>query len=159
MSIYDIEDYIKDLRDLYIAQLNTEIGIVNTAKGDFTIATINASAWYLTRLPKIFSYEQFIVWGLDETPLTDRQENSGMQTIRTFFEVVLADAGEKESESVVFKLLRYTRALQQVLNKNPNKFRGIAHPVVDRLEPTQFDVLGKLYHSAGVSIKASFSTN
>lgn len=157
MARYDTESMMRDLIAKFQANLNTEIGLINTEKADFTIPTINADAWYLNQLPRTFSYKQFVVWGIEEQPVTDTQPGNRISNFKFFFEVVLTDDGAKESEALVWKLLRYTRALEEVARKNFDMFQGRAKAKTQALSPTTFAINGKLYRAAGIRIEASLN--
>jgi len=159
MAIYDVEQFLKEAGVLFKAQLNTEINAINIEKGDFNINTINANAWYLNYIPGVFSYPEFIVWGLDSVSPTESQNDNFIKTPKIAFEVILIDKGEKTTEQMIYKHLRYMRALESVANKNYDKFHGIAKLQVQDLLPTSFVWSGKILRSAGISITASFTAN
>lgn len=157
---YDSEQFLRDLETIYKAKLNDEITAINTEKGDFSIDSIEAEAWYLDRIPKVWSYNRNVIFGLHENPnQVQSQAGNVLKTVLVQFEVLIPDAGAAESEALVYELLRYTRALKQVAYKNFDKFRGRATLMVESLDPVRFPLNGKMVRTGGVTVKASLTDN
>lgn len=158
---YDLEAFLRDLEAVFKANLNTEIGLLNTEKGDFTLDTIHANAWYMNQIPRVWSYSPFIVWGISASPeTTDRQEGNRIRRVGTFFEVVVPES-QNTNESLFWKLLRYSRALEEVAIKNSDKFRSYAKLQVDQSMPVTFSIEGisKPLRSCGITVQAVLNTN
>ena len=157
MAIYDTEQLVRDLVTLYKSKLGAEITAINTEKNDFTIPNINANAWYFQNMNnEAFSYKRFIVYGLDQTPsAVQSQENNVIDNIEIFIEVVIPDSGEITEESIVYQLLRYSRALRQVGFKNFVSFQSEVKLTVSALTPTSFSFEGNMFRAAGISITAA----
>jgi len=156
---YDVEQMLRDIETLFKAKLNDEILIVDAEKADFVLDPINDRAWYLNQLPRTFSYNPFIVWGLEEQPVTDTQPGNWITNNRFFLEAVVSDSGQKEAVALVWRLLRYSRALGEVARKNFDMFQGRAKAKVQSLIPTSFVLDGKLYRAAGIRIEASLNAS
>jgi len=157
--MYDTETFLRDLETVYKANLNTRIAAINAEKADFNINNINANAWYFQNMNSdIFSYDEFIVWGLSKPPDVEVFQNDNyLKIVKVFIEVVIPDAGETSTENIIWKLLRYTRALEEVAFKNFDKFQGVAKTSVESLLPTSFELDGKMFRSSGISISAAMS--
>jgi len=160
MSLYDLEQLVRDLETLFKAQLNTEISIVNADKADFALPLIKENAWYMNHIPKVWNHSEWIVWGMSNAPeTTDRQQDNRMREARIFFEVLIPDRGNN-TEPNFYKILRYSRALEAVANKNFDKVgRGIVKLQVDQSVPVGFQVEGisKPIISGGIIVKANMS--
>ena len=161
---YDIELFLSDIEALFKSKLNDKITAVNLEKqtntdetnDNFDIALINDNAWYFHQIPTNWSYKEFVVFGLADIGLETSQHDSQIQKVSVFIEVALVDAGEKKNESQIYKLLRYTRCLQEVANENFDKIRSYGKLTIDSLPPTLIDVSGKRLKTAGINVSASF---
>ena len=143
------------------SKLNDQLALIDTEKGDYELDPINNDAWYFQNLSdEVWSYSAFVVWGMYDNPeQTDSQSNNAMKANKMFFEVCLPDDGGPINENVFYKLLRYTRALEQVVDKNYDKVRSGLKVQVSSLSPTSFDLGGKTFRSAGILITANMSRN
>lgn len=163
MSRFDTETLIKKCLTLVQAELNTKIQEINTEKGDFEIDTIEPGAYYFAQLPaEVYNYSAFVVYGFMNNPtLESSNEFNQIKSLEIFFEVVSVDAGENEGQNVIYKLLRYSRALEDIFNKNFSKImEGYGKIQVSNLTPTTlFSMEGKTVRSAGVSVTARITSN
>jgi hypothetical protein len=143
------------------ANLNNELVIIDTEKGDYELDPINADAWYFQNLDEeAFSYQAFVVWGIYDNPNpTDVIRGNAIKQHEIFFEICIPDDGGPLEENVFYRMLRYTRALESVVNKNFDKIRSGLNVTVSSLTPTSFDLSGKTFRTAGVLIKAAMSAN
>jgi len=153
---YDIELFLSDIEAIIKSKLNDKITAVNLEKGDSLISSINDKAWYFSQLPSNWSYKQFIVWGLQNIELNAQQNDAHIQTVSVFFEVVIPDGNEAKAEAQIYKLLRYTRCLQEVVTENFDSIRHYGKLQVESLPPTLISVGDKSLKSSGVNISASF---
>lgn len=153
MALYDTEQLIRDFETVLKNYLNTEITAINTEKGDFAIDTINSNAWYMNQIPHVWSYKQFIIWGLSGVETTDETVAGNIEKIEIAVEVCFPDRGDKLSEAAIYKLLRYQRALKTVVNKYHDSFQGVTKAIVSSLTPTITDIGGKKLVSAGIIVK------
>jgi len=159
MAKFDVETLLKKSHDVIKTNLNNELILIDTEKNDFVMPKINDNAYFLQNLNNnVFNYENFVVYGLvSNNEINDNNYNNTLETIRVGFEVFSYDDGAKESENVFYKMLRYSRALKSASQKNFDKIqRGIKFQVRS-LEPTQFDLNGRMMRSSGVIISAAIS--
>lgn len=158
MALFDTETVLKNAIAMVKLKLNDELAVINTEKGDWDIANLNAAAYYFGQIPKgAFNYNPFAVYGFLGDPTFDAsQPDNHIKVIPLFFEVVLVDGGNKDDENIIYKLLRYSRALENVFNKNHSKImEGYGNIQVTSLAPTTlFNLDGKIVRSAGVSVTA-----
>ncbi len=159
--IFDTEDLLKASAQVMKDNLNAEITIIDTEKADYTLDPINDNAWYFQNLDEeCFSYANFVVWGMYDSPdQTDTTFNNAMKSTKIFFEVCTVDDGAAINQNVFYKMLRYTRALETVIDKNYDKIRSGLKVQVTSLTPTSFDLNGRKFRSAGVLITAAISRN
>ena len=167
MSDYDEEQMIRDAETAFKAQLNTEIGLVNTEKG----ATLG-DALFLEDIPsekyifetldsRLLNYKGFfILYGLVDTPLRGANIDNFIEDVTITFQVATFDKGEKERSNTLYKLLRYRKALKKVVMKNPDMFRNYAKPLMASLKPDSFPYDRKnIILTIGIDLKASVTAN
>lgn len=163
--IYDEEQMIRDIKELFVAKLNGEIDCINTEKGEVLGNTLFldhiAEEKYVfeTIDKKLLNFKGFFVlFGLIDYPVESANIESYIQGTTVTFQVGTFDKGDKERSNILYQLLRYRRAISQVIMKNPDVFRGYAKPIVTRLKPDSlpFD-RNKVILKSGVDIKASSS--
>lgn len=157
---FDTEEFIKRVESVFKSKLNDAITCINTAKNDWELDPIQDDAWFLQNLSdETFNYDPFVVYGLYDNPkMTDTIRGNGMKDVEIFVEVVVADSGVELRENVFYKLLRYSRALEIVANKNYDKIRSGVNIQVSALSPVGFELDGKRYRSAGIKLKAAISS-
>lgn len=161
MAIFDTEALLRATQVVMKAKLAAELTIIDTEKADFAMDAIVDDAWYFQNLSdEAFSYANFVVWGMYDNPeQTDSQNNNAIKQVKMFFEVCMPDEAGPINENVFYKLLRYTRALESVIDKNYDKIRSGLKLQVDSLSPTSFNLSGKTFRSAGILITANISRN
>lgn len=163
MNLYDAEDVIRDIETCYKAKLDAEIAIVNADKNDALVLESIPADKYLfeTMNSTLLNYKGFWVsYGLIDTPIREVQADNFVQDVVVTFQVMTFDKGDKNRTNTLYKLLRYRRALEQVIIKNPDIFRGYAKPLMASLKPDAFPYPNKkVILSIGVDIKASITAN
>lgn len=165
--MYDEELLIKDIEAVFKAALNDQIDCINTEKG-----VISGDPLFLDHIPsdkyifetmdsRLLNYKGFfILYGLLDTPIRNANENNFIEDVTITFQVATFDKGEKERSNTMYKLLRYRRALKQVIIKNPDMFRGYAKPLFGSLKPDAFPYDNKsIILTIGIDIKASVTAN
>lgn len=160
MAILDVETIVKKTQELIKSKLNDQIDCITAEKNDWEIEKINDDAWYFQQLgDEVYSYPSFIVWGIYSNPsVTDDAYSNSMKKVTMFFEVVIPDSGGPISENVFYKLLRYTRALETVVQKNYDKVHSGIKVKVSQLNPTSFSTNNETFRSAGIEVEAAIST-
>lgn len=164
---YDEESMILDIESLYKGKLNTEIDKINTEKGAVSgdplfIDNIPSDKYIFETLDsRVLNYKGFfIMFGLIDTPLREPNENNFIEDVTLTFQVATFDKGEKTRSNIMYKLLRYRRALKQVIMNNSDVFRGYAKPLVASLKPDAFPYQNKsIILTIGIDIKASVTAN
>lgn len=164
--IYDEEFMIKDIRQLFVDNLNNEIDCINTEKG-----AVSGDTLFLEHIPeekyvfetidkKLLNFKGFFVlYGLIDYPVPDANIENYIIGTTVTFQIGTFDKGEKERSNLLYRLLRYRRAISQVFMKNPDVFRGYAKPLVKRLKPDALPIDSKnLILKCGVDITASHTS-
>lgn len=167
MSFYDEEQMIRDIETTFKAKLNAEIDCINTEKG-----SVSGDALFIDNIPsdkyifetldkRLLNYTGFfILYGLVDTPIREANINNYIEDTTITFQVATFDKGEKARSNTMYKLLRYRRALKQVIMKNPDIFRSYAKPLVGSLKPDSFPFSSKkIILTIGIDIKASVTAN
>jgi len=161
MAIYDVEQFLRDIETLYKAKLNDEIAVINAEKTDFTLSDISDNAWYFQELAKqAFSYKNFVVYGILDDPRTlDTMSDNYIREVKVFLEVVIPVDGGKKTEAEIYKLLRYSRALESVALKNYDRLsRRVTRLKFETLKPNMIDIDDRLrIRSAGIVISAALT--
>lgn len=161
--MYDEELMIKDIEAIFKLKLNTEIDLINVEKNDALILENIPSDKYIfeTLDSRILNYKGFfIMYGLIDTPLREISTDNALEDVMVTFQVGTFDKGEKTRANTLYKLLRYRRALKQVIMKNPDMFRGYAKPLMASLKPDAFPYQNKsIILTIGIDIKASVTAN
>jgi len=161
MAKYDTESFLKQLITLLKANLNTQISAINTEKADFSIDTIDDDAWYFQNLnDNVFNNTVFVAYGIEaNAKVSEPQQDNYVKEISVFIEVSMSDDGDTTNENVMWRLLRYTRALEEVVFKNYQKIDSRAKLRVKNLEPTSFSLEGRLFRSAGINVTAALTAD
>lgn len=160
---YDAELFLEDIGNIFKTNLNDQIDLINDEKNNrspglndkFDIDKVSDKAWYLNHIPNVWSYSPFIVWGLASTSYDSVQEDGALQELTAFIEIALQDTGDKPTQEFIFRLLRYSRALQDVAMKNFDKIRSYGKIRVEGLSPTLVDISDKRLRISGITITAS----
>lgn len=160
----DIEDLTRNLEAFFRANLNTEIVAVNAEKAaddnpdnDTPIEEIQTEAWYLQQLPQVWSEPIFVVWGVSSITPRAEQEDNFIYDIEWFFEVIVPDSGEPDNEGDFYKLLRYTRALSQVVTNNVDKIQRGYKFKVKSLIPATASVASKKFRTGGILLSTQMT--
>lgn len=163
---YDAELFLEDIEKVFKSKLNNQIALINDEKqnrspglnGKFDISPINDDAWYFNHIPNVWSYPQFIVWGLQDVSFQRPQSDASIEKFIAFIEVAITDDGSVPNEQFIYKLLRYSRALQDVANKNFDSIRGYGKLQVEGLSPALVSISDKTLRISGITITASIGT-
>lgn len=165
-KVYDEEYMIEDLVACMKANLNTEIAAINTEKG-----AVSGDSRYLDTIPNdsyIFAAidEQtinykgfFVIYDLIDTPITAVQTQNSIESVIISFEVATFDENNVDRNETLFKLLRYRRAVKNVIMKNPEVFRGYAKALMTSLKPNVLPYAeGVNILKAGIDVTASVTS-
>lgn len=134
MSKYDPETYLLAIQTFLQANLNTEIGTLNTEKNDaIVLRTISSDAYFLQTLnDTVANYNPHILIGLDD--IASAGTGPGNVKVLTFsIIIILEDRGE--DLYIGRRMLRYGRVLEDLLNRSFNKIIPHASFKINSLVP------------------------
>lgn len=116
---YDIEGFLSDLKACLVANLNTKLASIDSEKGDgITLAQVNSGAYILQDVSGgVPVHNPFLVYGEADDPVTESLGPTSAVKYTVFVELALADPGH-EGDAIKNRLLRYRRALMEVVSEN-----------------------------------------
>ena len=136
--IHDIETMADDIETFLKANLNTEIGNVNTEKADsITLKTVDSGAYIFQFLNnKVSNFSPFVFY-MSMDP--ESVEGIGPSTGRTLkFLIVICLPQSENDQDNPRVMLRYGRSLQIVFEQNYDRISRHATFKVDTLSPVSF---------------------
>lgn len=116
----DIEEILISIDTFLKANLNTQIGLMNSEKNDtIVLKTISNSAYFIQTLnDAMANYDPYILLGVSDITST----GIGPGTAKLLrFEVVLILQDGAQDLFIGKRMLRYLRVLEDLFNKNFNK--------------------------------------
>lgn len=159
--MYDAETVLKNVEALLKAELDTQIGCINTIKSDaIVLDTIPADHYLFETLDsRVNNFKKpFIMYGLTENESKGAQLGNYVETVTVTVEVAFFDCGIKNRSTDVYKLLRYREALKRTVLKNPDIFRGYGTPLIKSLNPASFPFDNKrVILSCGLNVTVSIT--
>lgn len=150
--VYDVETFLKNTLAIFRDNLDAEIDLIDTEKGDFTLDKIDTDAYYFNLTPKNTTFKVFISYGILNEPNVDELEGGSLREITLQFEVGLPDQNWPDNESGAFRILRYRRVLESIVSKNYRKFGGGKKPVITALAPASLTYKGAKTNFAGINL-------
>ena len=156
----DAESIVDIILTIVKTNMNTKLAEITAEKNDgITLSDIPDAAYYFNHIPKNNNRSSFVVYGITNTEILD---NAGMGVLKRYsidIEIALSGLTNKGIETLERSLMRYTRAIEEVLAENwSNK------TLYGTLELTQIpsqtfalEVSGELLRVAGV--RATVETN
>ncbi len=161
MILYDEEMIIKDLITMVQNKLNDKIYQINIEKNDALILDSIPSDKYIfeTLDSRILNYKGFfIMYGLVDNPIKEKSNGNIIEDITLTLQIATFDSGEKERSNTLYKLLRYRRALREIIIENPDVFRGYAKSLMASLKPNAFPFdNNSIILTVGVDVTASIT--
>lgn len=155
MAAYDMEDFFDDLLAFMQDNLNTKIDELNTEKGDTLLQNIADEAYVFQTLDNgLVNYDPFLFYGF--TILEQRAEY-GFSAKILQVEVTIIMAADPSGDDETHKLLRYSRVLQELFEKNWNKVNKRVKLKVTSLEPIGFSLVNSSqpYRAIGVYLEGA----
>lgn len=161
---YDEEFILDDCIAAFKKSLNTEIAKINAEKlsiGDTLVLDPIADDNYVfaTLSESHLNYKGFfLMYDLsDPGALKEASPEAQAEDATVTVMIGVFDQGEKERSNLLRKLLRYRRALREVVINSPDMFRGHAKPLLASLKPNAFEFNRVIVLTSGVDIKASIT--
>lgn len=158
MAKVDIETYLEELKLLFQDKLTAKLLAIDTEKNDGTICeTVENSAYFLQGYHEAMTnYNRFIIYGIDSI-VSNSVNGANAKKLTLFLELAITDRGMNNEN--IKKMLRYGRALEEIVNENFDRILGHTRFAVELLEPATFaDESGGVYlKSVGVKISANLA--
>ena len=149
----DVEQLITDVQTYLTTNLNTSIGALNTEKSDsITLATVDSSAYFFQTLnDSIANYNPFVFVSLDDM----QSVSEGGFTLKTLtMSVVIVVSDRGQDLQIGFRMLRYSRVLEELFGRGWAKIRQDARFKVTSLVPVSFKFINSAdpYRAVGVEL-------
>ena len=150
---YDAEYIVDVILDVVKDNLNTKLSDISTEKNDsITLADIPSSAYFFNHMPVNNNISSFVVYGITETEVLD---NAGMGVLKRYsvdIELVLSGLTNKSRETLERTLMRYTRAIEEVLAENWDNINLTGKLILNQIPAQTFQIeeSGELFRVAGV---------
>ena len=137
---FDAEVLLDSILDIMTTGLNTKIAAVEaekTAMGkSIGLAAVDSNAYYRqTWNDKILQYTPAIFYGIENTAATAVAGVTATQYF-LFVEVIISDSGN--DDQVVNRILRYTRALQELFEEQFGKVAEAGRIKIETVRPVSF---------------------
>ncbi len=162
MSNRDTESLIVEVFELVKANLNTKILEIQAEKqallGDdnFDLSEIDEAAWFTSLDEEEINYDPFVYYGVANQELIS--EHSVTATNVTLFFTVV-ESYHNQTSVTYFKMLRYIRALTEVVNEAFDKIGATSDLEVNAINPVDVrDIeLDTTHKIGGIEITTSFA--
>lgn len=160
MSKYDLENAISDIFNLVKSNLDAKIDQIQAEKdvvlgaNNFTIEKINSNAWFDRLDDRVTNYSPFMYYNINQIE-TVSEYGATIKTASLYFLVVISL--ENENKNINAKMLRYVRALEEVINENTGKIKKLTKLRVKLISPIDLrDQDTSIFHKAsGVTLEFS----
>lgn len=152
---YDMERLLDGIVNVYKDNLNAKIAEIQAEKADgMVLKTVDAAAYAVQELNGVTqNYNPYIFVGIEDI----QSVGLGPHTADTLImNVVLVLADEGEDVAIGRRLLRYSRAIRETLEKNWNDTR-ITKAQITSLVPVDFKLQNssQLFRAVGIEIRAA----
>jgi len=151
----DAEIVLDDIQTFLKANLNTQIGVINTDKGDFTLDTVaNEAYFFQTMNNRVSNFNPFVYFAVvDSAAVTDRE--GGHLGVNYEFVVFVVSVDNSNDATFERRMLRYGKALMQLFVEKWDKISKPDKFEVSNVEPFPFKLQagGSIYKAAGVNVK------
>lgn len=117
--VYDLEDLLDDLEEIFVDNLNDKILAISTEKGDgITIPPIDPSGYVQQSLnDRALNLNNFLLYGV--TNISTSGVN-GMTSNLYSLSIIVGLADDGNDKTVLSKMYRYQRALREVIEEHAN---------------------------------------
>lgn len=155
---YDVESFVKQTVAILKAGLPAEIAAINAEKADdITLECPDNSGWCFQNLNEdFFNFEPFVIYVIEDASISQAFKGANAKTISLTIEIGFTDSGLNPND-ITWKLLRYSRAIEDTFSKNYQKFDSAVDVSIGALSPLSVVVKGKTIFSAGVRVSASLT--
>lgn len=154
---YDVESLITDIQSVLSSNLNTKLSTIDTEKNDgMTLTTVASAAYFLDMDDKAANFNPIVLIGESEN-IGEGIGPATSEKVTIQVALILNDNGT--DLNIVKRMLRYRRALKEVIEDNFYKNRRCDYLQVKSLPVLDFLRSGESlrYKIAGIEIIASIS--
>lgn len=155
----DLETILDSVVTLFNSKFNTKLSSISTEKNDsITLAQLDSRAFGLLSLnEKVMNYDPFIAVLIDDLKSTGIK--SATATVASMFIICVKEDAGMDAE-MHRKMLRYQRAVQEVLEENWDDLTTGSFYEIQGLAPQQLKGLNtsKLFRGAGVVVQFPFTS-
>jgi hypothetical protein len=157
MARYDIESFLTDLVTFLKANLNTKLAAIDTEKNDgITLKQINTTYAYMFQSmnDKIANYDPVLLYGIEDI----KSEGIGPATAKTYpisIVIIVADPGT--DSNMMKRILRYSRALSELLEGSWSQIGNAVKVTVSSLAPISFKLQDRSddFRAVGVQLEVT----
>lgn len=153
----DVEVIVNSFETYMKANLNTYISAINTEKSDsITLATVSASAFFFQSMnDRAANYDPYVSWGVSQAGSVS--EGAGVLRALSFY-VILVVSDRGEEPELGRKMLRYSRALEDLFSRGWAKIRPDATLRLTNLGEVAFRFQDSQdpYRAVGVELQMQF---
>jgi hypothetical protein len=150
---YDLERLLGDLLSIVKTNLNTKLNEIQAEKttllgaANFAVPPIAEGAWFDTLDDKTVNFDPYVYFGVNDNTVIELA-SAETSEFAIFFTVVLHN--NNEDANVYKKMLRYIRALQEVVSENFDRIPEVARFQVRTVTPNDLkDLDGDTFHKIG----------
>lgn len=159
---YDAERFMDDLLVIIRENLNLKINEIQAEKdtllgsGNFAVPTIETAAYFDSLDERVANFDPYVYYGLGDNTVI-QAASAESSDLTAFFTVVLHYNGS--DASMYRKMLRYVRALQEIISENYDTIPEVSRLKVTAISPQDLrDLDESTFHKiAGVSIQAAIA--
>ncbi len=155
MARYDVENLLDGVVNIIKANLNTKITALNTEKNDgIQLMPVEDAAYFFMGLnERVANFNPFIIYGVESLATLPIEQGSALD-IGVSVVVVVVDQGKPEINRL---MLRYSRALKEVIEENNQKAGRSIKLTVEQFMPISFELLDSdaKYKAIGITINGT----
>lgn len=156
---YDAESLVSDVLAIVTANLNTKLLEIDSEKADgITMFPVPAAAYFFQDFSHELaaSYDVFCYYGLED-PVTDGIGPHTSENHTLYFVIMLKETAE--TQVFTQRLMRYSRALTEILQSGWQNNRNRCKLSISSISPTRFSEANKegAYRAVGVKIQTTLA--
>lgn len=160
MARYDAEQLLNDIFEIVKANLNTKLNEIKVEKdallgsGNFAVPLIEDNAWFDSLDEKTANFDPYVYYGVNDNSVIELASAESSQ-LTIFFTVVLHYNGD--DANMYKKMLRYIRALQEIVAENFDRIPEASSLRVTAVNPQDLQDLDEsTFHKiGGISIQTA----
>lgn len=149
---YDIETFINEVISVIQAGLPTKISDINTEKGDSLLVTIPNGDYFNNIMQQVLNINQFIYYPIVDI-VTDANGPNTAITVTLQVSVIFDNTN---GSATIEKVLRYSRALREVVQENFKPSGSASRLKITEFAPQEIQLNeGSDFKMGGIHITAT----